>query len=626
LPYETCYAWFMDNLTYLNTSDPEAIEGLYRQYLTNPDSVDLSWKKFFEGFEFARANYPEVESNDTPYPDEFKVINLINDYRRRGHLFTKTNPVRTRRKYSPTLDVENYGLTESDLNRTFKAGEEIGIGQATLSAIIGHLQLTYCQSVGAEFFYIRKPEVNQWLRKRMESSRNTYPFTLDDKRYIFRNLSRAVLFEKFIHKRFPGQKRFSLEGAEATVPALDAIIEKGAELGYQEFVIGMAHRGRLNVLANIIKKPYHQIFSEFEGAEYDDEHLLGDVKYHLGWTSERITSQGNKIKLTLIPNPSHLEAVSPVAEGVARGKADRDYSSDFSKVIPILIHGDAAIASQGVVYEVIQMSGLDGYMTGGTIHLVINNQIGFTTNYLDGRTSTYCTDIAKVIQSPVFHVNGDDVEAVVYTILLAMEYRAKFKQDVFIDLLCYRKYGHNEGDEPRFTQPLLYKAIENHPDPQVIYRNKLLMGKVLSEEEILTIENSVNLSLEKNLEKAKNIKKTHIGTVIEKRWDNIERAVDVDFATSPDTSVSKEQFIEIGTRISALPEDKQFFRKTINLQKSRRQMLVGAGSIDWGMAEMMAYGTLLAEGVPVRLSGQDVARGTFSHRHALLRVEDSEEE
>lgn len=617
----------MDNYSYINNSDPAAIEEIYKKFMEDPASVDDSWRKFFEGFEFARRSYDKEEITDNKlYPSEFRVINLINDYRRRGHLFTQTNPVRKRRTYAPSLDLENYGLSEDDLKKEFAAGSEIGIGRAKLQDIVDHLKETYCKSVGAEFFYIRKPEENAWLRQKMEESRNTYPFNKEEKKYIFRNLSRAVLFEKFIHKKFPGQKRFSLEGAESLIPALDAILEKGAEIGIREFIVGMAHRGRLNVLANIMKKPYFRIFHEFEGTEYEEEHILGDVKYHLGYTCERETTSHKKLKLSLSPNPSHLEAVDPVVEGIARAKIDRDYKRDYSKVAPILIHGDASIAGQGVVYEVLQMSGLEGYKTGGTVHLVINNQIGFTTNYLDARTSTYCTDVAKVTQSPVFHVNGDDPEAVVYTIQFALEYRAKFNKDVFIDLLCYRKYGHNEGDEPRFTQPLLYKIIANHKNPQELYREKLIGNKDLSEEECDEIESHINETLEKNLEKAKKISKSRIESFLEDTWEDIEKADAEDFQKSPDTGVPEKTLLKVAKKITELPKDREFFRKTVNMQKQRHEMLKKPGKLDWAMGELLAYATLLDEGIPVRLSGQDTARGTFSHRHSVLRVEDSEEE
>ena len=615
----------MDKFSWLNNSDPAIIEELYQNFKNDPNSVEESWKKFFEGFEFARTDYAKPQDDSELYPSEFKVINLINGYRQRGHLFTETNPVRTRRKYLPTLDIENFGLTKEDLDKEFHAGNEIGIGKAKLKDIIVHLQQTYCRSVGAEFHYIRNPEVNKWLKEKMEPSRNSYPFTPEDKKYMFKHLSRAVLIEKFIHKKFPGQKRFSLEGAESLIPALDAIIEKGALLGTKEFVIGMSHRGRLNVLANIVKKPFQDIFSEFEGKEYEDESLLGDVKYHLGFVSERETTNGHIVKLTLSPNPSHLEAVDPVVQGIARAKIDKDYQGDFDKVTPILIHGDASIAGQGIVYEVVQMSGLSGYKTGGTIHLVVNNQVGFTTNYLDARTSTYCTDVAKTIHAPVFHVNGDDVEALAYTIQLAMEYREKFNNDVFIDLLCYRKYGHSEGDEPRFTQPVLYKMIEKHPDSMTIYKEKLIKEGIISDDEAKKIEKKINEVFEENLSEAKQTEKVDIA-FIQHKWTNIRKARPEDFNASPDTGVDKNKLIEIGKIISKIPENVKLFRKIIRLQEHRREMIEKTGMLDWAMGELLAYGTLLREGVDVRLSGQDSARGTFSHRHSVLKIEDSEEE
>ncbi len=615
----------MDKFSYLNNIDPDVIEDLYQKFKENPGSVDESWRMFFEGFEFSRTNYADNETDTRVYPDEFKVINLITAYRQRGHLFTKTNPVRARRTYSPTLDIENFGLTKSDLSRSFQAGTEIGIGRATLQQIIDHLNITYCQSIGTEYTYIRNDETFQWLRDKMEASKNSQTLALDEKIHILGKLTQAVGFEKFIHKRYPGQKRFSLEGAESLIPAMDAIIEQGAESGNKEFVIGLAHRGRLNILANILRKPIRDIFSEFEGKEYDDETLLGDVKYHLGYTSRQKTASGKDVQLTLSPNPSHLEAVNPVVEGIVRAKIDHDYKGDSSKIIPILIHGDASIAGQGIVYEVIQMAGLSGYKTGGTIHLVINNQIGFTTNYLDARTSTYCTDIAKTTQSPVFHVNGDDVEAVVYAVKLAMEYRAQFQKDVFIDLLCYRKYGHNEGDEPRFTQPLLYKLIEKHPNPQEIYKDKLLAAGEITEEKCAEIENLFSDSLEKSFEDSKKIEKSHISFFLEETWKNIRKATNNDFDSSPETGISKKLLLQIGNEITSIPEKIKLFRKTVKLQQNRKKML-DDGQLDWAMGELLAYGSLLIEGIPIRLSGQDVARGTFSHRHAVLRVEDSEEE
>jgi len=614
----------MDKFDYLSQMDNSVIDGLFEQYKEDPNSVDESWRKFFEGFEFCQKNYKAEQGDAYLYPNEFKVMNLIASYRNRGHLFTRTNPVRTRRKYSPTLDIENFGLLQDDLQKTFQAGKEIGIGNARLADIITHLHQTYCQSVGVEYYYIRRPEIVEWFKQKMEPHRNTPAFTIGEKQGILRKLADGVLFEKFIHKKFPGQKSFSLEGVESLIPALEAVIQKGAELGIEEFVLGMAHRGRLNVLGNIMHKPFTEIFSEFEGKEYEDEDLLGDVKYHLGYSYEVTTPQNQKVNLTLAPNPSHLETVDPVVEGITRAKIDHTYNGDNSKVASVLIHGDASISGQGIIYELVQMADLEGYKTGGTVHLVVNNQIGFTTNYLDGRSSVYCTDVAKTIQSPIFHVNADDVEAVVHTIQLAMEFRATFHKDIFIDLLGYRKYGHNESDEPRFTQPILYKIIEQHPDPLEIYLKKLEEENSLTSIDVAGIKNEINSLLDNGFESAKTIIKGDIAPFLGKQWENLTRSTPADFFTSPDTSITKETLFAIGEKLTTLPEGKTFFRKIIKMQEDRKTMLE-SGKLDWAMGELMAYGSLLAEGHPVRLSGQDCQRGTFSHRHAVLTVEDSEE-
>ncbi len=614
----------MDDYSFIHNADPAVIESLYQQFLSDPNSVEKGWQAFFSGFDLAQKNYP-VKENAQTTSDEFKVLNLIEDYRRRGHLFTKTNPVRKRRNYTPTLDIENYGLTGADLERKFFAGEKLGIGHAKLKDIIGFLNETYCRSIGVEYLFIRDLEMVKWLQTRFETTRNHPDYSSEEKKYILTKLLRGVHFEKFLQKKFPGQKRFSLEGAESLIPALDAVMEKGSELGIKEFIIGMPHRGRLNVLANILRKPYQAIFSEFEGVEYDDEALLGDVKYHLGYTIQRKSSSGKEVKFTLTPNPSHLEAVDPVVEGITRAKIDEVHHGDKNVIAPILIHGDASIAGQGVVYEVLQMQDLKGYTTGGTIHLVINNQIGFTTDYLDARSSTYCTDIAKITLSPVFHVNGDDPEAVVFSVQTAMEFRNKFHKDVFIDILCYRKYGHNEGDEPRFTQPILYKAIEKHPDPYEIYKKELIEQGVTTAEACQQEEDQLNKKLEENLEKAHSHKRTTIDSFLAETWKDIRRATDEDFLESPDTSITQEELELISDKITALPEGKKFFRKTVRLQEQRRKSVMEDGKLDWAMGELLAYGSLVNKGISVRLSGQDVERGTFSHRHAVLRIEDSED-
>ena len=622
----------MDKFSYVGNGDISAIDHLYEDFLRNPDSVDETWKKFFEGFEFSRKNYPQKhsESNGIVHSNlnkEFEVINLINLYRSTGHLFTQTNPVRERRKYRPTLDdIHLLGLGESDFETVFQAGKEVGLGPAKLKDIIAMLKQTYCNTVGVEFMYIRNSKILGWMKEKLESTRNTPNLSVAEKKRLLEKISKAVVFENFLHTKFVGQKRFSLEGAEALIPALDAVIEKGASLGIQEFVIGMAHRGRLNVLANILNKTYENIFTEFEGKEYEETLFDGDVKYHLGYSTNIVTNEGNKVHLSLTPNPSHLETVGPVVEGISRAKIDHTYGGDSSKLAPILIHGDAAIAAQGVVYEVIQMSKLEGYKTGGTIHLVVNNQVGFTTNYLDARSSTYCTDIAKVVLSPVFHVNGDDVEGLVNAIRLAVEFRQNFKRDVFIDLLCYRKYGHNEGDEPRFTQPILYKKIAVHPNPREIYFKKLLAEKTVDENAAKELDKQYKDMLQDRLDEAKQIRKSKVTSFLEGAWKGIRMHTEEDFLRPVNTGVSKDILVEIGKKLTQIPGDKKFFNKIASILKDRQKMMEGDGNFDWAMAEHFAYATLMLENYPVRFSGQDVERGTFSHRHAVIKIEDSEEE
>ncbi|MDX9845581.1 MAG: 2-oxoglutarate dehydrogenase E1 component [Tenuifilaceae bacterium] len=607
---------------FLSNIDPQTLDRLYNDYLDNPQSVDASWRQFFQGFDFARANYGSTGGQI--YDAEVKVLNLIEAYRKRGHLFTRTNPVRTRRSYSPTLDVENFGLSQADMNTVFQAGKQLGIGPAKLSDIIDYLQATYSKSIGCEYMYIRDVEVLEWLQQRIETDRNSTKFSDDQKKNIFNQLKLAVGFEQFIHKKFIGQKRFSLEGTEALIPAMDAIISYGATLGIKEFVVGMAHRGRLSVLANIMGKPYEHIFNEFFGEEYDEDVALGDVKYHMGYNSTVKTAGGIDVKLNLVPNPSHLETVAPVAIGLARAKINHHYQKDFKKLVPIIIHGDAAIAAQGVVYETLQMSQLKGYTVGGTIHLVLNNQVGFTTNYLDARSSTYSTDIAKVTKSPIFHVNADDPEALVHTIQLAMEYRQRFHTDVFIDILGYRRYGHNEGDEPRFTQPILYDIIAKHPNVRDIYTAKLAKQGIITPDGAQQSIDSFNKHLDEKFEVAKGLKKVKIQRFLAEEWKGIRYSKRDDFCHSPTTAVPTDDLLRIANRINSLPADKKFFRKLEKLVADRAAM-VSEGKVDWAMAELLAYGSLVDQGHPVRLSGQDCERGTFSHRHAVYAVEKSEE-
>lgn len=621
----------MEKFTYLGNSELAVFDELYEKYRKDSDSVPFGWRKFFEGFELAGTRYdepvpdssgPDIKGN---FQKEFYVINLINGYRSRGHLFTETNPVRKRRNYTPTLDLGNFGLSESDLETVFHAGVEVGIGPSTLKDIVAHLRQVYCGSIGVEYMYIRKPEEVEWIKNKLHVNNNTPGFTPEQKKHFLRKLNEAVVFENFLQTRFVGQKRFSLEGAETLVPALDTVIEKGAGMGVEEFIVGMPHRGRLNVLSNIFGKDNLDIFNEFEGKGFEDSGFSGDVKYHSGYSCDIIAANGKKIHLRLAANPSHLEAVAPVVEGMVRAKIDFKYGGDNNKIVPVIIHGDAAVAGQGVVYEVIQMAQLDGYKTGGTVHIVVNNQVGFTTDYTDGRSSTYCTDIAKVTLCPVFHINGDDVEAIAHTIRIALEYRQVFHKDVFIDLLCYRKRGHNEGDEPRFTQPLLYKIIASHPDPKEIYSKKLIEDGVVDAAEVRKTEMDLRSALQARFDESKSLSRTKVGSYLDGVWKGIRTAEKNDFDESPQTGVDLSTLVEIGEKISAIPPGKKFFNKFEKILRDRSEMIKG-NRLDWGMGEMLAYGSLLLEGHPVRLSGQDVERGTFSHRHAIIKLEDSEGE
>jgi 2-oxoglutarate dehydrogenase E1 component len=623
----------MDKYSFLNAAHTAYFADLYDQYLKNPDSVEPSWRAFFQGYDFGSENYgldgEIVDGVSTQIPEqlqkEFQVVKLIDGYRNRGHLFTKTNPVRARRKYAPTLEIENFGLSQNDLQTTFSAGEIIGLGSATLQNIIDHLERIYCDSIGVEYMYIRKPEEIQWIQDKLNINDNHTKFTNDEKKYILKKLNQAVSFESFLHTKYVGQKRFSLEGNESLIPAVDAIIEKAADQGVKEFVMGMAHRGRLSTLTNIFGKSAKDIFSEFDGKDYEEEVFDGDVKYHLGWTSNRETYNNLKINLNIAPNPSHLETVGAVVQGITRAKQDKPEINDASQVLPIVVHGDAAIAGQGLVYEVVQMAKLDGYKTNGTIHIVVNNQIGFTTNYLDARSSTYCTDVGKVTLSPVLHVNSDDAEAVVHAAMFALDFRMQFKRDVFIDLLGYRKYGHNEGDEPKFTQPLLYKAIAKHKNPRDIYAQRLIEEGVIDEGYVKHIEAKYKAQLEEKLEDSRKEDKTEITAFMQEEWEGFTRVAEDVMMKPVDTKVSKKVLKDITNVISNLPKDKKFIRKIQRLIESRQTMF-DENRLDWAMAEHLAYGSLLLEGFNVRISGQDVERGTFSHRHAVVKVEDSEEE
>ena len=622
----------MDKFSFLNAAHTGYIADLYDQYLQNPDVVEPSWRSFFQGYDLANENFSLTDDSEASLeiPEsvrkEFLVVDLINGYRTRGHLFTKTNPVRDRRKYKPTLAIENFGLSESDLDCTFNAGEIVGIGPKKLSEIIVHLERTYCDSIGVEYMYMRNPEKLTWWKDQLIKNDNHPNYNQDAKKYILSKLNQAVTFESFLQTKYVGQKRFSLEGGEALIPGISVALRNAAEVyGVEECVLGMAHRGRLNTLVNIFKKPVRDLFSEFEGKDFEDTNIDGDVKYHLGLTLSKTFRNGKQIKMNLVPNPSHLETVAAVAEGITRAKIDRKYNGDESKILPIIVHGDAAIAGQGIAYEVTQMAKLNGYKTGGTIHIVVNNQIGFTTNYLDARSSTYCTDVAKVTLSPVLHVNADDTEAVCHAMEMALDFRMKFKTDVFIDLLGYRKYGHNEGDEPRFTQPKLYKAISKHKNVKDLYAAQLLEENTINTEYLKKLTSDFKELLETEFNESKKVRTSKVKEFMQSTWKGFERQQLTSMLQTENTSYPVDKLKNIAKVVSTVPENVQFVRKAQRILQGRAKMVFDTNTLDWGMAENLAYGSLLEEGFNVRISGQDVERGTFSHRHAILRDEISEE-
>ena len=616
----------MDPYSFLNTAHTAYFAELYDQYLIKPESVEPSWRAFFQGFEFG---IDKAEKGKLQIPEnilkEFKVVRLINGYRTRGHLFTRTNPVRERRTYKPNLELENFELSIDDLKEVFDAGEILDLGPSSLENILIHLERIYCDSIGIEYMYIRTPERIKWIQNKLNFNDNHPKFSKKQKKHILNKLVQATNFETFLHKKYVGQKRFSLEGGESLIPALDSIFEKAAEMGVKEFVVGMTHRGRLNTLSNVFGKPAKEIFSEFDGKDYKDQIFDGDVKYHLGWTSKRKLSNGFNIFLNLAPNPSHLESVGPVVQGIARAKQDKYHAGNEENVLAISIHGDAAIAAQGVVYEVAQMERLKGYKTNGTIHIIVNNQIGFTTNYTDGRSSTYCSDVGKVNLCPILHVNADDVEAVVHASNFALEYRMKFNRDVFIDLLGYRKYGHNEGDEPRFTQPKLYNTISKHLDVKTIYAKKLISEKVITKYDFEKMELDYKKSLDLDLKDSKKYKNADITPFMQHEWVGMKRVKELSMLKSFDTSVDLKSLDNIANSIFNLKEPNRFLKKVVKLMNERYKMYFDNDKIDWAIAEILAYGSILYESYNIRISGQDVERGTFSHRHAILKDKQSEE-
>lgn len=627
----------MDKFTYIANAHVSYIDELYAAYKLDASSIDPSWKEFFDGFDFALSHsseglgqsFPSGEAKSTALsgtimeveslPQEIRVRAMIHAYRSRAHLRSKTNPVRARRDRKPLIDPDNFGLGEGDMATVFEAGKEIGIGPASLSQIVQALKTIYEGPMGFEFLYIRNAEMLDWFKSKIEKEALAFSPSYEEKKRVLSKLNQAVVFENFLHTKYLGQKRFSLEGGESTIPFLDAVINTAAQHGVEEVMIGMAHRGRLNVLANIMGKTYEQIFSEFEGTAKPDLTMGdGDVKYHMGYSSDIITPGQKKVHLKLAPNPSHLEAVNPVVEGFIRAKIDHAHKGDARKALPILIHGDAAVAGQGIVYEVTQMAGLKGYNTGGTIHFVINNQVGFTTDFDDARTSIYCTDVAKIIDAPVIHVNGDNAEAVVFAAKLAAEFRQKFSKDIFVDMVCYRRHGHNESDEPKFTQPELYNIISKHPNPREIYIKHLTERGDFDAQIASQMDAEFRQLLQDRLNMVKEKPLPYQATKFETEWANLRRSNPKDFEQSPETGISQDQIEKVAEAITFIPKGFKAIKQIESQMKQRKEMFFESKELNWASAELLAYGSLLLEGKTVRLTGQDVQRGTFSHRHAVI--------
>ncbi len=621
----------MKDFSFVSNAHPAYIESLYKDFLKDPETVDAEWVHFFEGFDFAVLNANGKQGGNgklspKQISKEFSVYQLIQAYRKRGHLIAKTNPIRPRKDRHALLDLKYFNLGEADLDREFYAATFIGKNKAPLREIVSLLQKWYAGSIGIEFLYIDDPEKRDWLRNQIESEL-LKPISLKKKKRILQKLNEATVFEKFLHTKFIGQKRFSLEGGENTIPALDTIIRESADGGVQEVVLGMAHRGRLNVLTNILGKTYGQVFDEFEGHITEEQETMGsgDVKYHVGFRSDITTENDKKVNIQMVPNPSHLELVDPVVTGYARSKAEVIYNGNFNKILPILIHGDSAIAGQGVIYEVLQMSKLRGYYAGGTIHFIINNQIGFTTDFDDARSSDYCTSIAAMIEAPVFHVNGDDAEAVAKVAEMAAHYRQKFNSDIFIDMVCYRKHGHNEGDDPKYTQPKLYQLIDKHPNPREVYSKQLTRTGDIQAGLAKEMEKHFWTILQERLDEIKQHPLKSYYQTPERWWQELRKSTPEDFEQSPDTAIDKEELNLLVEKTLALPAGFHPLRKVAKLLKEKKKLYEEESVLDWSMAELAAYGSILLEGKDVRMSGQDVKRGTFSHRHSVLRDEQTDE-
>jgi 2-oxoglutarate dehydrogenase E1 component len=637
----------MDSYSYIANADVATIDNMYEQYKADPQSVDASWHFFFKGFEFSNqwsqkgqaANGQQKSgtvADRTHVLKEVEVVHFIRGIRARGHMMATIDPLYSIRKHDPNLNAIDFKLSDDDLDTYFEAGTEVFGRAATLREIDTRLKKVYTGNIGFEYQYIRDRKIKGWFRKKLEQEYlNTSP-TVDEKKRILQKLVEAAGFENFLQTKFVGKKRFSLEGGESIIAGLDVAMTIGADMGVEEIYFGMAHRGRLNVLTNIMQKPYEQVFMEFNEDVPTDEFTDGDVKYHMGYSGQVKTANGKELSVKLLPNPSHLDAVDPVVLGYTRSRADAHFVSNglkpnahnsiYDKVLPILIHGDASLAGQGIIYEITQMSNLPGYYVGGTLHVIINNQVGFTTSNGDARSSMYCSDVAKSLDTPIFHVNGNDPEAVLYAMKLAIEFRQEFNRDVFVDIICYRKHGHNEADEPRFTQPLMYQIIAAMDNPRELYIKKLIKDGVIDEAHADNLKKEFAQKLQKLLEAVKNPDSTENGFQLpkyvrhklERDWSKLRRSTPKDFDQSPATGITKKDIKSIGKVLSNVPEDFTPIKQIVKVLEERTDIFAGKKPVNWATAELLAYGSLLKDGKWVRLSGQDVERGTFSHRHAVL--------
>jgi 2-oxoglutarate dehydrogenase E1 component len=649
----------------LTGSNATYIAELYSRYLENPNSVDPSWVSFFmeldedgaqgngsQGASWAPSPSDVVDLDDgdampglppatvaagfdqragaqqvrAATLDSIRALMLIRSYRVRGHLIANFDPLGLEgNTHHPELDPKSYGFTDADRDRPIFINNVLGLETATLGEIMGVLKETYCGTIGVEFMHIQEPDEKAWIQRRIESIHNRTQFTLMGKRAIHERLIEAEGFENFLHVKHVGTKRFGLDGGESLIPALEQILKRGSQLGLREVILGMPHRGRLNVLANVLGKPYTAIFSEFQGipAHPDDVEGSGDVKYHLGTSSDRVFD-GNSIHLSLTANPSHLEAVNPVVMGKVRAKQTLIGDDDHHQVMGLLMHGDAAFAGQGLVAETLGFSQLRGYQTGGTIHFIVNNQIGFTTSPSYSRSSPYPSDVAKMNQAPIFHVNGDDPEAVVHVARIATEYRQEFKRDVVIDMFCYRRFGHNEGDEPAFTQPIMYRTIAKHPTTLDIYSRKLIAENVVTEAESEDAIAAFRTRLDQDFETASGYKPNKADW-LEGRWKGLVQLSGEEELHEDDTAAPLEALLEVGTALSTAPANFALHSKLTRQLKAKGKMMESGEGIDWATAEALAFGTLLIDGTAVRLSGQDSGRGTFSQRHSVFVDQNNEE-